>query len=306
VTVLPQVRDQLDSAAHRLADPAVRPSGAAARRPSGVRSWRMKAALSRVGLVTSAVVVAVVVAIVVLLGHSSGGSRPAPAAGTPRDPAAALERILGVLRRPQTTGDRDPRALQYLQVRSPLSKARGVPDLALLRKATVTPWGATVFVDPITPLTDPQIAKLPASIREIARIRAASAQQNGDGLSVFEIYKPGDIDGSSGASARQILANQTVQFTLGQTITRVITVVPDGVTKVVLQRPRQNQPGDPIYPHVLTIAAAVHDNIAAFTVPSDRVGVGGSPTQYVQWLGPNGLIRRFGSPSRLHKVAPHS
>lgn len=309
MTVLPQVREQLDTAAQRLVDMPESAPGRRARRTHG-KFWRMKTALSRVALLASAVVLAAVVAIVILVGRPTGGSQPIPAARSPESQGAALTRILGVLRRPQSSADRDPQVLRLLRRDAPLGKAQGAPDLSLLRKATVTPWHSTVFLYPVTPLTEAQIATLPAQLRATARINAARTQHDGDGLDVLEIDKSGGASGSGDLTAKQILATGIDHYTVGRMTTRVITVVPDGVTKVVILRPRQHGPLVHVYAHVLKISVAVHNNIAAFQLPTDRVNQNQSPTQYMKWFGRHGLIRRFGprhaSKESLRQTAPRS
>ena len=105
--------------------------------------------------------------------NALGAARPtkAPAAAATRP----LTSILGVLRRPQTTADRNPVLIRQLQhyyrhnkYASPQVGLEGLPGLSLMRLATVSPWGQRIYVVPFLPPTAAQKRRLPGKWRTAA------------------------------------------------------------------------------------------------------------------------------------------
>jgi hypothetical protein len=260
MTDLASVRARLDAAIDR--DPASR------RRPVGREGGRM-AALGAIPLVLASVgaVLIAVVALTVLRPHSSSGTRPASAGLT------GLQSVLGVLRQGQTSADRGFRSMVL-----PLPRNTAGSDIDPLwsevRLATVTPWGAKVFVVPLRP-------KNPAVARQHPLDVATWVQ----GIGWSDYSTPSDIrtgdDWGPGGTAR--LAN-------GRTVNRFFEVVPDGVAKVVYYEAQFVSPlSRPTIVGHLT--AIVHNNIAVFQ--QSKIG---SPIVLAAWYAADGtLIKRIGN-----------
>lgn len=265
-------------------------------RPFGRFAGRRRriAHLGMSGLVPFAAVMLTLVvfigAIVLLAGHRQSRSPSAPAAPNSR---GALLSVLGVLRRPQTGADlRSPMIGQYLQHPDDagLAALNGTPDLALIRRATVTPWGSPVYLVPNKPPTAAALARLKRQFPtlSVARLDAARREEG-----VTEV----DRSGSGGdATAAEIEAGQAIgtegagrSFAGGATQTRVIAIVPDGVATVSFVDPRQPSP----HRHSATVTVAVHGNVAAARL--DRGGTGGSVPIPMIWFSSNGaVIKRIG------------
>ena len=157
----------------RLDQALTDPRSAPRRRPGLPTLGAMMAPLA------AAVAVTVAVFAIVLLGHTrshTARTPSAPATTTAVGSYPAVYRpllsILGVLRRPQTTADRDPALLRTLNRQSQnrsLSVLDGRPVISLVRLATIAPWGAKIFLVPYRPLSRQAIAKLPAKQQVVAR-----------------------------------------------------------------------------------------------------------------------------------------
>jgi hypothetical protein len=258
------------------------------------RRWRIAQRGLISGLVPFAAVTLTVVvfigAIVLLAGHHQSGSPSAPAAPNSRQ---ALLSVLGVLRRPQTGADlHSPMIAQYLQHPDDggLAALTGTPDLALIRRATVTPWGSPVYLVPNKPPTAAALARLKRQFPalSVARLEAARRAEG-----VTDV----DRSGSGGnATAAEIEAGQAIStegagrsFAGGATQTRVIAIVPDGVATVSFVDPRQPSP----HRHSATVTVPVHGNVAAAQL--DRGGTGGSVPIPMIWFSSNGaVIKRIG------------
>ena len=311
MTLLPQVRNQLDAAAHRKASSSLTFSGKPAshgeptsgvpqsrsRIPLAPRKRASRLPMRAIGPLLLVVCSLAVVAGALVLLHAR--SRPArEAAGGPSTAAAApvaqpLLRTLGVLRRAQTKSDLDPDLLKIVTRRAGLRRALGTPDVPLIRLATVTPWGSKVFLVPLKPLTTTEIDKLPPALRQVAS-RELGHQGNAETLS--EIQLTGD-GGGGGCCATAGDIEHYGQGSWGGSSssgpTHAVLVVPDGVERVMLLLPRIVR-GGRAYKHSLAVTAPVHNNVAAFQI--DRAV--DDPFQYMTWYGPTGkIIKRFGDRS---------
>lgn len=246
-----------------------------------------------------AVAVTVVIAVGALIFLGGPHHRSVPAVVAVEPSAQPLTNILGVLRRPQTKVDRDPFLLQRPLFRSSLLRGTlGTPELALMRLATVTPWGAKVFLVPMKPPTQAAIAKLPP--RQRARAEQKRAREGrGDRLGLFTVGNDGG--GSCCAIAETIEQAGAAMWGGTSSLTQLVLVVPDNVAKVTVLIPRQEGRGARISKRSLSLSAKVHANVVAIEI--DR-GVD-DPLQYMIWYGPKGkIVKRFGSSRNLNQVIP--
>jgi hypothetical protein len=271
ISVVPEgdAAETADLAAVRaMLDAAIDHDAAGHRSPAGRKRGRM-AALGAIPLVLASLgaLVVVVVALTVLRPHSSSGTHPASAGLT------QLQSVLGVLRQGQTSADRGFRSMVL-----PLPRNTAGSDINPLwsevRLATVTPWGAKVFLVPLRPKNLLVARQHPLDI---------ATWVQGIGWSDYSF--PSDIttgnDWGPGATAR--LAN-------GRTVNRFFEVVPDGVAKVIYYEARFVSPlSRPTIVGHLT--AIVHNNIAVFQQPKT-----GSPIVLAAWYAADGtLIKRIGN-----------
>jgi len=255
-----------------------------------------------------AVLVALAVAIV---GLTTVGHRTLPASARPGaiPGRSELIDILAVLRRPQTKADLDPQLLAMLRRTSHSGRLfpPGIPDLPLIRLATTTPWGEKVFLVPLKPPSA-------SAVREVARkfpgYRAPSLarQRDQETLAVFTI-NPGGTGGSTccdtAADIKSLhggAGTEGYRPLHGSGYTRLFTIVPDGVAKIVYVLPRQGSrigPGTPIYKHTLTATAVVHGNVA--TVQINRQCCTGRIAS--TWYATNGhVLKRVGSRAAANRV----
>ncbi|MEO6857336.1 MAG: hypothetical protein ABI323_01935 [Solirubrobacteraceae bacterium] len=192
--------------------------------------------------------------------------------------ARSLINILGVLRRPQTTADRDPELLSRLD--RPWVALLGSPILSSVRLASTTPWGDKVFLVLLRPLTRQSIATLPTGLRPIAMRRLAD-EYHGDTLGLF------DSTGGTCCSRPAEINAGSDWMTSGPGLNTLILVVPDGVAKVTVLsslKPASKHPGRE--------TAVVHDNVAAFLPPYAVENLG---VNRIIWRAPNGrVIKRRG------------
>lgn len=180
-----------------------------------------------------------------------GGHKGPPSAGAGVPGRQALIDELGVLRRAQTKADLG--ALIRPNARF------GKPDVPLIRRAAVTPWGQTVFFVPVRP-------------------RAGRGQE-----ALWVLIGPRGFSEccvtASELSSQGIVNNagQATGHRIGHGVARArfFAVVPDGVAKVRIGR----------------LVMAVHDNVAAAQADPRLVG----PTPAIFWFGPRGnVLRRIG------------
>jgi hypothetical protein len=261
-----------------------------ASRPRGVRAGAVST------LAAAAVTILIAVGALVLL----GGAHNRPARGVAPS-AQPLTNILGVLRRPQTKVDRDPFLLQRPLFRSSLLRGTlGTPEPALIRLATITPWGAKVFLVPMKPPTQAAIAKLPPRQRTRAEQKRAR-EGSGARLGLFTVGNDGG--GTCCATAETIEQAGAAMWGGTSSLTQLVLVVPDNVAKVTVLIPRQEGRGVRILRRSLSLSAKVHNNVVAIEI--DRLV--DDPLQYMIWYGPTGrVVKRFGSTSRLNRVIPRT
>jgi hypothetical protein len=264
--------------------------------------WSRNAArVFPVGLAVLVTILVAAVALTTLDHHSHHRSQPS-ATGAAVPDRQQLIGMLAVLRRPQTKSDLDPQLLAMLKrldQRGLGSDLEGAPDLSLIRLATITPWGAKVFLVPLRPLTASELRaaarRLPLAFRRRPGGLLQSARE--ETLSVVTIDRGGpNYGGGGGITAAEIEAGHGSSGTEGSTplhgnggYTRMTIVVPDGVARVTLVLPRQGSqigPGTPVYKHPLTVTAQVHGNVAAFQI--DRQCCTGHIA--TTWYGANGQV----------------
>jgi hypothetical protein len=248
------------------------------------RSWRITAAraprnraarlTARWALAGASVLVVILVFVVALLiGGGHAMNSPVGAGAGPS--RAQLIRLLGVLRRPQTPADRGFHHTGWpTPPRAPGSRIE--PDRALIRLATVTPWGAKVFIVPLTSPANPVLA------RDLGETVALWVQ----GIGWNDYSRAPDIQ------AGQAWGPEATVRTPRGLERRFFEIVPDGVAKVVFYQlrrfPRPGQP--PVFSGKVT--ATVHNNIAVFQ--EKAASVGASPV-YAAWYAASGqLIKRVG------------
>ncbi|MBV9607670.1 MAG: hypothetical protein JO027_21320 [Solirubrobacterales bacterium] len=257
--------------------------------PSALRPARRRSSLGGFAAVVLSGL-AVIVALGALVSLHGGKS---PARSAPARPAAIPGRqqlidILGVLRRPQTKADLDPRILSQLSNPPPIA-LRGAPDLPLVRLASTTPWGEKFYLVPYLPPTAAQVAAvarrfpgLPSHLIRGETLDLLSAGGGGGG---------GDATGVEAGQAMEI-DGAGRSFAGGSTQTRYILVVPDGVARVEFYFPPQGIPGGgPTYHRSLAVTVPVHGNIAAVQVARQM----GAPPALI-WYGSGGrVIKQIGS-----------
>jgi hypothetical protein len=261
-------------------------------RPARFPSSRGHAArlTARWALAAASLVVVVLVfagALLVVGGHGRNAGVSAGASPSRTE----LIRLLGVLRRPQTAADRAFHHAGWpTPPRAPGSRIE--PDRALIRLATVTPWGAKVFIVPLTSPTNPVLA------RELGETVALWVQ--GIGWNDYSRVSAVESGSAWGPEA-------TVRRSNGGVESRFFEIVPDGVAKVLFYQLRQfPRPGKaPQFSGSVT--ANVHNNVAVFQV----AGRGASPV-YAAWYTASGrLIKRIGgwnsaAVARPFPLAPHT
>ena len=194
--------------------------------------------------------------------------------------------ILGVLRRPQTSADRNPALLRELREQShsrTLSVIAGKPVISLVRLATVAPWGAKIFLVPYRPLTRQAIAKLPPMQQVVAHAAKMSLMIYATGLTSGN-QPAAEIEG--GRDLANSATGRSDQFAM---------VVPDGVARVALWNATGSIRAHPhplVPPHSKPIIVTVHDNVAA--VRSRKFGSVGREI----WYGPSGqIVKRIANAS---------
>ena len=297
---LPDLRASLVSAAERAAAaPTPRPDDV----PARIRPRRWPLAGLRALPVALGVVIAVAITVLALTQVRHAPTQPKPATRQPSG-RQALVAILAVLRRPQTSADRNSPILtnNLRALAQGAGAALGVtPDYPLIRRATTTPWGSPVFLVPVKPL--------PVKAIHPARGSTAYAplrRQTGEGLMEVDRSGSGGDATASAIEAGHFLGTTGAgrSFAGGSTGTRVILVVPDGVAKVAFVFPRQtnrSDPGAPVYRRSLTMIAPVDGNVAAIQVPRECCG---SNVPMI-WYGADGhVVKRLGNFADVNRVLP--
>ncbi|MHB1571331.1 MAG: hypothetical protein ACYC0H_19300 [Solirubrobacteraceae bacterium] len=239
----------------------------------------LRRAGSRLVVAISVVLVVVIAVGAVLTLHGARRpTAPAPpmASGLP-SAQKGLVGILAVLRRPQTNADRSAAASAQQFV---AHIRAGQPVSALIRLATVTPWGQQVVLIPIRP-------------RDGTWPSGPAGSAHGLRLATFS--------GGAGCciSAAGILRGQAWTSAGSGSLNYVVLVVPDGVTRVTVA-----------FGHPVT--ATVHNNIAAFKTPTAVENLG---AYTMTWYSRTGaVLKRFPSflptpaqqqaerPQRIHQA----
>ncbi|MGO9793433.1 MAG: hypothetical protein ACLP8S_29085 [Solirubrobacteraceae bacterium] len=255
--------------------------GLSARRSTITRIPSVGSVIATISTITA---MAIAVLAVVLLDHKgpSPATRPsAPAGASTAASAQPLAQILGVLRRPQTKADRDLGSELTSALHSTLLVRGGSPVTSLVRLAAVTPWGGDLFLVPIAPPTRQSMARLPASLRASASRALANARQ---GLTLAVVGERAGGFGGCCETADQIKDGDGWILGGHGEFVYLLLVVPDGVARVTVLRPRT--PNDE---HPLPLVATVHDNLAAFWLQRPLKTPG-----EITWFGPSGnAIKRI-------------
>lgn len=303
MTVLPELEEQLVRAAAKEA------TRGRARLPR--RTGPLAGAIG-VGVLVAATVVIAAGAVILLGGSHHPRAGRQHAASTTRVDASReqLLRILGVLRRPQSYADLHSRGIAQFLAHQRSAGAlsfllEATPDIPLIRRAAITPWGSGVFVIPVKPPSAASLAALRARYPKFVLGRFDSLH-GGGGI---------ELEVGSGASccstASEIESGHEIQidgagrsFAGGSTQARVILLVPDGVAKVEFVFPRQpsrNSPGSPIYPAPQRVTVPVHGNVVAVQVKRECCS-GAVP---MIWYGPGGrVIKRIGDFASVNRALP--
>lgn len=234
-----------------------RAGGRPSRRPFGPGRIAGRVASAAVLSVTLVVSLVIAVGAVVLLGgnHRAGGPTRAISG------RQQLVDAIGVLRRPQTSADlHSPTVARllsgYNRSRAPWDRW-GAPDLPLVRRATVTPWGEAVFLIPVKPTSGRSQEGLLFATRSFTDCCATAADMKTFG-------EVNNVGPAQGRAARR-----------GKAIERFVAVVPDGVAKVQLGR----------------LVMPVRDNVAAAQAKGNLVG----SVPVILWFARDGdAIRRIG------------
>jgi hypothetical protein len=276
-----------------LAPPSIEPvlrrldAEANVEQPRVARRLRAPSFGTFAAVLSTGTAVAVALLAIVLLSHG----RSSPTGTIPHQQVATsaayrpLTSILGVLRRPQTSADRDPSLLRVLHAQAhgrKLSILDGTPVISLVRLATVTPWGAKVFLVPYQPLTPEAISKLPAKDQTVARAARLG----------LETLSAGTTSGVSGVA--QLVGGRDVANPASGRFDRYVMVVPDRVAKVALWRSISSKahPHPLVAPQSKPLIVTVHNNVAAF-----RARAFSFPGREI-WYGPSGkIIKRIANAS---------
>jgi hypothetical protein len=232
----------------------------------GRQRWRASLSVFVVG--TSVGAVAIVVAIAVIAGGDRAVIHTQPAGAAPRE---RLIHLLGVLREPQTAAARSFTRPGWPEPsHAPGSQIR--PDRTLIRLATVTPWGAKVFLVPFTPPTSAD------QRRALGEPAALWVQGIGwSDYSTLDAITSGDAWGPQ-ATDRQPGHPPA---------SRSFEIVPDGVAKVGLYT---NVTLRPFHAGGLILTPVRH-NIAVFGAS----GTGGRLIFAVWYAADGHLIKRVGA-----------
>lgn len=234
---------------------------AARRRADSRRSRRLFGLRRMVGGLATGAVLAVTLliaagALILLGGHHRARTSTRAIAGRHQ-----LVGVIGALRRPQTSVDlHSPTIARLLSAYNPSREpwdSWGAPDLPLIRRAAVTPWGQGVFLIPVKPTSGRRQEGLLWSTSSFTDCCATAADMRAQGFV-----------NNAGQAMRRTVGH-------GEAIDRFVAVIPDGVAKVQLGH----------------LVMAVHNNVAAAQANGNLVGA----TPVMFWFGPDGdVIRRIG------------
>jgi hypothetical protein len=242
--------------------------------------------------------VIVALAALALLGGGGAGHPASAAAATTRDRLIAT---LAVLRRPQTGADLAMPELSRARTHPVFQPLLGTPDRALVRLATVAPWGAKVFLVPFRPLAPGQAGtgartSFPgATFYAPLRVRATQ----GETITVYG-GPGGPGNRLPGFTATDVAQGRAVVDEAGnghaRHAFRFLVAVPDGVAivRVVFDEPHRQRPGTQLAQ--LVAEEPVHGNIAPLQAP----GVKRSRPWVMVWLNAqHKVIKRIPLPTDL-------
>lgn len=251
---------------------------------------RLRAA-ARSGVAAASVLLVALVFLGALLVLGGGGHQQSSLGAGAAPSRAVLIRLLGVLRRTQTPAGR---AFEHTgwptPPRAPGSQIE--PDRALIRLATVTPWGANTFIVPLRP---------PAS-RTLARAIGETVALWVQGIGWSDYSSAADIqDGQAWGPSASAHTPRGLE-------SRFFEIVPDGVASVTFYLLRQfPRPGEP--PRFSrAVTANVHDNVAVFEL---KVTSPGAYPVYAVWRSASGrrirTVGNFGGTLQApFPLAPHT
>lgn len=202
----------------------------------------------------------------------------------------ALIDELAPLRRRQTASERalartlTPDDVPYYYINETI-------DRSLVRYATTTPWGERVYLVPVAPWS-PQRINCCGGSGYLPPVDAVVAYSRRSGFMAY---------GTASRILRGAPSIDTGTYSHGVlALSRSVSIVPDGVTKVSWILPRQPggaEWGWPTYPRVGHLSVSVHGNVAAAESP--RFG----RTEVETWYTASGRIfRRSGSIAAAHRV----
>jgi hypothetical protein len=268
--------------------------------PRGSRWRRGLSALPIAGAVL--VTLGVVVVVLIVVKHNPRQPSSTQPAVSSRQ---GLIDILGVLRRPQTHADlHTPVIEQYLRSveQGGLPIGVGEPDVGLIRRATVTPWGSPVYLVPTKPPTAAFIARVRRNFPNLPA--GFEAGHRSERLTEVDRGGAGGDETPAEIEAGQAISTQGAgrSFAGGSSDTRVIVIVPDGVARVSFVDPRQPLHGTvsgPVYRHSATVTVPVHGNVAAAQI--DRAG-SGPPLPMIWYSAGGAVIKRIGNFRTVNRV----
>ena len=243
------------------------------------RRSRWRPSIGAFVTIASVIIVLVIgIGALALFGHDKRTAPPGEGAGTPG--RQELISMLGVLRRPQTKADVDPRLLNLVDQRQSRALLLGAPDVPLMR-LVITSWGEKLYLMPMKP---PRVTALRAAWEKLGprRIRLPKFIAANDIERLSLLASNGGGGGDATAADIQHVGSDAfaragfVGLRPGQGgYQYLIRVVPDGVTKVMFVvrghlggvksgRPPSSTP--------VTDTVTVHDNIAAARIIQKRPG----------------------------------
>jgi hypothetical protein len=188
-----------------------------------------------------------------------------------------LSAVLGVLRRPQVSADRDRKLIARLwsEAHDPRTLGLlGTPAISLVR-GTMTSWGQRIFLTPHLPPTRRQRARLPRGLRGATVADQAAI--------VLSPMSSGAFTGLSIQAGRAWASESRRNVDLAGG--RFVFLIPDGVARVAIWTAGSTAAARPVI-------VGVHDNVAAFQSATFR-----SPGREV-WYGPTGrVVKRIANAS---------
>jgi hypothetical protein len=270
MTILPQLeRDLFRAAKQRLPaadtpdetrDHPGRPEPRSSGRWGGFRR-RLATTATTLPILLAVAVTVIVAAFALTLFHHGRQSPPATPASSTQATRQQLIQMLGILRRPQTKADLNPKFNPFA---GPLAQ-QGYPklDRALVRVVTIPAWHAKVGVEPAT--WQPS--------------RSSPQRSEGVDLELWIGNKPTIPPSSHIGTGPRPTSVETVRAhglalagnVRGKDLMDGVLLVPDGVARITLRPIRVIKAPVRVDPSRFgTATATVHDNIAEFqlTIPT--------------------------------------